>query len=162
MGKKRIWQQTSAIISAKLGRCSFCMGLALSGAVIGWAALVAVVSFWPAFPFLNFLALWPVGFTALWLLHIATFGARVVTLGRQETNGPTISRRRMVGVFANGVGLAILASAVSASKVLAAPKSSRCCCAGTGLCPCAPVSHGPCVGVGGCPPNLSGECSNHK
>jgi hypothetical protein len=95
------------------------MGFALGGAVIGWAAFAAVVSFWPAFPFLHLLALWPIGFTALWLLHITTFGARVVASERLEMAGPVMNRRRVVGVFASGLGLAILASAVAAPRALA-------------------------------------------
>jgi hypothetical protein len=119
----RVFHRGLHLISAKLGRCAFCMGFALGGAVIGWAAFAAVVSFWPGFPFLNLLALWPISFTAIWLLHIVTFGARVVASERRETSGVVRSRRRVVGVFASGLGLAILASAVAAPRALA----SSCC-----------------------------------
>ncbi|PWT82040.1 MAG: hypothetical protein C5B58_08875 [Acidobacteria bacterium] len=119
-------------ISAKLGRCAFCMGFALGGAVIGWAAFAAVVSFWPGFPFLNLLTLLPISFTAIWLLHIATFGARVVASKRRERPGVVMSRLRVVGVFASGLGLAILASAVAAPRVLAGGGP---CCDYTGDCP---------------------------
>jgi len=135
MGKTRLLRWASGVILAKLGRCSFCMGFALSGAVLGWAALAAIASLWPGFPFLNVLALWPIGFTALWFLHIATSGARAVASERREMPGPDMTRRRTVGVFASAVALAILASAVAAPRAWAfkccssdadCPKNHRC------------------------------------
>src|SRR5262245_60556597 len=119
MAKTGLVRWASGMISAKLGRCAFCMGFALGGAVLGWVTLAAVVSFSPEFPFLTFLALWPIGFTALWLLHLATSGARAVASERREMPEPDLTRRRMVGVFASGVALATLVSAVAAPRAWA-------------------------------------------
>src|SRR5438876_524371 len=68
-------------------------------------------------------ALWPIGFTALWFLHIATSGARAVASERREMPGPDMTRRRTVGVFASAVALAILASAVAAPRAWAFTES---------------------------------------
>jgi hypothetical protein len=118
MGKPYIVQRAFGLVSPKLGRCSFCMGFALSGAVIGWLALAAAVSVWPRFPYLNLLAVWPLGFTVLWLLHLTTFGARRVAGERRGITGPVMSRRQMAGVFLGGVGVAMLASALAAPRAL--------------------------------------------
>ncbi len=130
-----------ALVSPKLGRCAFCMGVALGGTVIGWAVLAAVASFWPRFPFLHLLALWPIGFTALWLLHIATYGGRHVTKEIRESQpasatGPAMSRRRMVGIFASSVALGIIASVMAASRVLAGAHKGfgSCCSPAGGIC----------------------------
>jgi hypothetical protein len=137
-------QHGSALISAKLGRCPKCMGLSLSGAVIGWAVLAGVVQFWPQFPYTALLALWPASFTALWVLHITTFGGRAVACVRRETLSvertepaalSLISRRGMVGLFARSVGLAALASAAVSVNAFAANSIPLCTCsAGTAFC----------------------------
>lgn len=139
---RRSVREVIGVTRAKLGRCSFCMGLALSGAVIGWAALAAVAALWPGFPFLTLLALWPISFTVLWLLHIATFGIRAVASERRGMPEPDMTRRRMVaGVFASALGLAILASLVAAPQALA---GGKCCVAGITQCPKGQTCSGHC------------------
>lgn len=130
-------QHGSAQVSAKLGRCPKCMGLSLSGAIIGWIVLAAVLYFWPQFPFANLLTVWPLSFTALWVLHITIFGGRAVACARRETSGVAttepaaislISRRRMVGVFARSVCLGVLVSAAVSANAFAAPSKPFCTC----------------------------------
>lgn len=118
-------QYASAQASAKLGRCSYCMGMSLTGALVGWAALAAVVLNWPQFPFLNVLAVVPVAFTALWVLHLVTYAGRVVAAERHTQQeaphaiGSVMTRRRMATVFAASVGFAAVASALVPLSALA-------------------------------------------
>src|SRR5690349_7849498 len=85
----------------------------------------AVVHSWPQFPFVNLLALGPAALTALWVLHIFTYGGRVVTAQRhteqeaQPATGSVMTRRRMATVFAAGVGFAAVASALIPLRALA-------------------------------------------
>ena len=127
---RSVYQRLYALASAKLGRCPYCMGLALSGAVIGWVVLGGVVLLWPQFPFTNLLALWPASFTVLWVLHILTYGGRVVAAehrAQQEAipaTGPVMTRRRMVGILA---GSAVVAAVVSVWSAVAAAQGKHCC-----------------------------------
>jgi len=73
-----------ASVRAKLGRCRRCWRLSLKWAALGWAASFAVYvigSRTDLVPFLKVLwpsiLVWPLGFTALWLLHMTVFGIRV-------------------------------------------------------------------------------------
>ncbi len=129
------YQRLYGLASAKLGRCSICMGLSLGGAVIGWMVLATVVRFWPEFQFRNFLTLWPASFTVLWMLHIVTFGSRSVVRELREkqraleaapVTGPSMNRRHLMKVFASSAALAIVASAVAAPRALA-HGPARCC-----------------------------------
>jgi len=111
---------SSAQVSAKLGRCPRCMGLSLGGAVTGWLALASVLHIWPQFPFANLMALWPVSFSALWLLHIFTYGGRVVAAEQQAQLAGTarvrvMTRRRLASLFIGSAVLAIGASVQSAT-----------------------------------------------
>ena len=155
-----VYQRLYALVSAKLGRCSFCMGLALSGAVAGWAVLAAVMHFWPQFPFTILLVLWPASFTALWVLHVVTFGGRAVVAERQVASipGPAMTRRRMVGVFGSGVALAVLASAATPLKAFGIGGCHSCCNPAGPPCPCPhhhcnplPTSPNPCSKSSGGP-----------
>jgi hypothetical protein len=74
-----------ALISAKLGRCPRCWRLSLRWAMLGWAAaaLVYVVEartdLWPSVATLwPVILVWPFSLTALWSLHIFTYGVRAV------------------------------------------------------------------------------------
>jgi hypothetical protein len=106
---------SSAQLSAKLGRCPKCMGLSLSGAATGWLALTSVLQIWPQFPFANLMAFLPASFSVLWLLHVFTYGGRVLAAERQaQLEGavrvPVITRRRLTCLF---IGSAVLAIGVS-------------------------------------------------
>ena len=111
--------------SAKLGRCSYCMGMSLTGALVGWAALAAVLLNWPQFPFVNVLAVGPAAFAALWVLHIVAYAGRVVAAQRHTpqdaipATGSVMTRRRMATVFAASVGFAAVASAIVPLRALA-------------------------------------------
>jgi hypothetical protein len=73
---------------AKLGRCVKCMRTMLAVAIAGWFALGAGWLVWSAGPLVFVAALWPIGFTALWLLHVGTFAARkVANLQRRNEGG---------------------------------------------------------------------------
>ena len=125
-----------ALASPKLGTCTFCMGVAFAGTVAGWAVLAGVTSFWPGFRFLHLLALWPIGFTALWLLHIVAYGGRRTTKEIHENRpafatGSMISRRRMGTILASSIALGVIASAMAAPKVLA---GQVCCNNVGGIC----------------------------
>jgi hypothetical protein len=129
-----------ALASAKLGRCFRCMGLSLTGAVAGWVVLAAAVYFWPAFPFAHLLALWPVSFTALWLLHIVTFAGRSTVREVQGTQqfpeitpatGPIMGRRQMAKVFASGLAFAAVVSVAAAAAEAA---GNHCCGGSCGSC----------------------------
>ncbi len=130
------YHRVYALASAKLGRCSKCMGLSLTGAVVGWLVLAAAVYFWPAFPFAHLLAAWPVSLTALWLLHIVTFAGRSMVREVRErqqcreitpATGPIISRRQMAKVFASGLAFAAVVSVAAA----AAEAAGKHCCGGS-------------------------------
>lgn len=137
-------QYGSSQVSAKLGRCAKCIGLSLSGAVVGWLAFFGILYLWPQFPFVSVLAVVPAAFTALWVLHLITYGGRAVAAERhtrQETipaTGPVMSRRRMATVFAASVGFAALVSAIVPLRALGSP-SQPC-----GQKPCNPSSPNPC------------------
>ncbi len=127
------YHRVYALVSAKLGRCSKCMGLSLTGAVVGWLVLAAAVYFWHAFPFAHLLAVWPVSLTALWLLHIVTFAGRGVVREVRErqqfreitpATGPTLSRRQMAKVFASGL---VFAAVVSVAAAAAEAAGNHCC-----------------------------------
>jgi len=137
-------QYGSAQVSAKLGRCPKCMGLSLSGAVIGWVVVAGVAYFWPQFPFMNLLVLWPASFTSLWLLHIVTSAGRTVVSARQgreavvqgqQTTVPVFSRRQVATVFVSGAALAIVASVGSVRQALGAGPCNEC-CNSNHSCPC--------------------------
>ena len=111
---------SSAQVSAKLGRCSKCMGLSLGGAVAGWLVLVGVPHIWPQFPFANLVALWPASFSALWLLHVFTYGGRVLAAEHQAQREGAIrvrvmTRRRIASLFIGSAVLAIVVSIHSAT-----------------------------------------------
>jgi hypothetical protein len=125
---RAVVQYGSAQVFLKLGRCAFCMGFALAGAVIGWAVLGLMVSFWPGFPYLHLIIVWPVAFTALWLLHINTFAARRVVKEHRETTGPIMTRRRVAVVFASALGLGVLISATAAPRAMAGGFNCTTCC----------------------------------
>src|SRR5690348_17261496 len=118
MGMMRaLVQHGSALISEKLGRCPKCMRLSLVGAITGWLVLVGISQFWAQFRFTSLLTVWPVSFTALWLLHILVYASReAVQVLRVERShaapviGPLYSRRRMVGVFAGSTAVVVLAT----------------------------------------------------
>jgi hypothetical protein len=153
MGSMRaLIQHVSALVAAKLGRCPKCMGLSLNGAVIGWAVFAGVVHFWPQFPFMNLLVLWPASFTALWVLHLVTFGGRVV-VGERQVMSPAdhgMTRRRMVAVFGSGVAVAVLASAAAPLRAFGV-KCGHVCCNTNGTVPCCPNQH--CNPIGNSSPN---------
>lgn len=147
-------QNGSAQVSAKLGRCPKCMGLSLSGAVLGWLVFFGTLYAWPQFPYTTLLVLWPASFTALWALHIVTFGGRSIACVRRATSGTEgaepadlslMSRRRMVGVFARGVGIAVLASAAVSANAFADQRKPLCTCHGGPFC-------------GGCTPCPGSDC----
>ncbi len=160
-----LFQRVSALGAAKLGRCAKCMGLSLSGAVIGWVVLAGVVRYWPQFPFTNLLALWSASFTALWVLHILTFGGRVVAAQHRAqeeavpATGPVMTRRRMLrtagelGVFAGSVGLATLLSlkAAGASCIHVGSQCGSCTSPGSFISGCTGIT-GPCCGNHQCKP----------
>ena len=147
-----------ALVSPKLGKCSFCMGVAFAGTIAGWAVLVGVTSLWPGFRFVHLLALWPIGFTSLWLLHMAAYGRRRVTKEIHETRpafatGAKITRRRVATMFVSGIALGVVASAMAATKVMA---GQMCCNNPGGICgisgkPC--IAHGECIKDG-----FAGHC----
>ena len=154
-------QYGSAQVAAKLGRCGKCMGLSLIGAVLGWGVFSAVVDFWPQCPFLNVVALLPVSFTALWVLHILTYGARFVKAApvrHQEpmpVAGPLMTRRRMMpvlGMFAVGIGSGMFLS-TRAAAVTCLHVGQRCgSCATPGSQNTTCVSTNCCKSRGGCRP----------
>lgn len=111
---------SSAQVSAKLGRCPKCMGLSLGGAVTGWLVLAGVLHIWPQFPFANLVALWPASFSALWLLHIFTYGGRALAAEHQAQREGTVrvrvmTRRRLANLFIGSAVLAIVVSVQSAT-----------------------------------------------
>ena len=141
---RELAQHVSALVSAKLGRCPKCMGLSLSGAVLGWLVFFGTLYFWPQFPFVNVLAAVPATFTALWVLHILTFGSRVVAAEKRAghvpapATGSVMTRRRVAVVFATGVGFAALASAVVPLRALGQGCGMRCCLASLNGADCCP------------------------
>jgi hypothetical protein len=111
---------SSAQVSAKLGRCPKCMGLSLGGAATGWLALAGVLHIWPQFHFANLMALWPASFSALWLLHIFTYGGRVLAAEHQAEREGTaqvrvMTRRRLASLFIASAASAIVVSIQSAA-----------------------------------------------
>lgn len=126
-----VWSLATAVrlalvtlVSAKLGSCARCMRLSLRGALWGWAAAGAVHLLWPG-TYGEFILAWPVSFTALWFVHIATYGVRRARIMREfvrlphqpddarERNRfayPMMSRRRVLVTFAQAVTAAVLAS----------------------------------------------------
>ena len=146
-------QHGSALVSAKLGRCSKCMGLSLAGAILGWVVVAAVLVYLPRFEFANLLILWPASFTALWFLHITTFATRgVISAYREESssqapNGAgftTFSRRRAVAMFGSGVAFAaFLSLAAGPMRAFGACGASTCC--GNVGGPCAGCQGSVCV-----------------
>lgn len=90
MGSTRaLFQQVSALVSAKLGRCSRCMQLSFNGALIGWGVLIGVVHFWPESRFNYVLLLWPASFTILGALHVLTYASRIVVWARGAEHSAT-------------------------------------------------------------------------
>lgn len=156
---RNLVQYGSAQVSAKLGRCSYCMGMSLTGALVGWAALAAAVLNWPQFPFVNILAVVPASFTALWLLHIFTYGGRVVAAQRHTqpeavpATGSVMTRRRMAAVFATSVGFAALASAGVPLRALGSPPCKdrdKPCASSSVCCPGSICHNGKCVTLCDC------------
>ena len=155
----------SAQLSAKLGRCPKCMGLSLGGAATGWLALAGVLHIWPQFPFANLMALWPACFSALWLLHIFTYGGRVLAAERQAQREGTVrfrvmTRRRLTSLFIGSAVVAIMVSVQSATgwnDCCSLPGSGGTCgsCAGTWSCQPA-VSWSSCAPCGKCEKSFGG------
>ena len=155
MGSIRaLYRSLSALVSAKLGTCTYCMGLSLSGALVGWAVFAGVTHVWPQLPFGHLLVLWPIAFTALWALHILTFGGRVVVAqhrGAPEADVVTstiMTRRRAAAIFASSVGFAVLASAVVPLRALGVPCGQQCCCISTPNNPCTGTANTCCPNMG--------------
>jgi hypothetical protein len=147
--KWKIVEKLRLFVSAKLGRCPRCMRWALRGAVITWAAVI-VVHYLSSNLWYWFLPL-PVSFTALWCLHIATFGRRAV---RAATNGETretvsdaLTRRKFLR-FARAA-----AFAVSLSAVLPKLAKAQACDPGWGKCRGIDVC---------CPPGYHYYCSHNQ
>ncbi len=107
------------LVSAKVGKCAKCMRWSLRGAVLGWVALGLV---WLAAPrWAPFVLVWPLSFTTLWIIHIVTFGRRVVRNvieKNDKENGPAIPGRRVLLRF-------LSASAVAAAVSAALPRLLR-------------------------------------
>jgi hypothetical protein len=106
---------------AKIGTCPTCMRWSLQGAIAGWLVFAAV---WLAYrPAAVAVAVWPVGFTLLWLTHILTFGGRVVRFrvmkdAEAGASGGRVLSRRNVLLFARGTAIAVTLST-------ALPRSAR-------------------------------------
>jgi hypothetical protein len=115
------------LASAKLGRCAKCMRLSLVLGLVGWAGVLVA---WqlsippPGYGVLVFLA---AGLSALWVTHVAVFGARMVIFKREmgrraepraegilpvvfAHRGRHLNRREALRVFGQGAGLAVLVS----------------------------------------------------
>src|SRR5438445_11523906 len=110
------------LVTEKLGRCPRCMRLSLAGASVGWIVFCAVELASPG-SFLAHLALaGALPFSILWVVHIATFGIRLVVAVQtapssvgdsRATPGQSDSRaerRHFLGLFIKGATIAILAS----------------------------------------------------
>ena len=171
-------------IFAKLGRCPRCWRLSFRGAVIGWIGAGVIHLFFQDARLWYFILMWPISFSILWLLHIATFASRVVTveqrrrslssLDRTASEGQphaprlsgllaerTIGRRQMFLRFYRSAGWALLVS-------MAIPLTSACTGGNsvpssnvgggsTSACPCAPnVYH--CLVAAGAPSGCSPGC----
>ena len=128
-------ERLRGVISAKLGRCPRCWRLSFRCAVFGWIA-AGLAHFLIQDGRVEYVILaWPISFSILWLLHIVTFGLRVVAAERErhrlvavertvaahplQVSTPssrflttTTSRRRMLQSFYRSAGWAVLVSAV--------------------------------------------------
>jgi hypothetical protein len=99
-------------ISTRLGRCPKCFRASLLGAVIGWAAMPPAYSLLPQ-PESWIVFLWPLSFTALWVLHMLIFAQRALSTGREvtlATAAPELDRRRALAIFGAALLVAVLAS----------------------------------------------------
>ena len=109
----RLVDRARVAISMKIGRCGRCMRLSLRGAVAGWIVLIAVSHFAPRYGVL--VSPWPISFTALWLLHIGTYGVRAARTRQEsaETEGGAhgMTRRALFLRFAGAASFAVLVSA---------------------------------------------------
>jgi hypothetical protein len=79
-------------ISAKLGRCPRCWRLSFRGAVIGWIGAGVIHLLFQDARVWYVVLIWPISFSILWLLHIATFGLRVVAAEREKRSLPHLDR----------------------------------------------------------------------
>jgi hypothetical protein len=117
-------------VSAKLGRCSKCFRASLFGAVLGWLAIVPTFAFIPN-PECWIVLIWPVSFTALWVLHMLTFAQRSVV----QRAVPNWNRRHALAAFGSALTVAILASLPHSANAAQCsecfrlpPKERRECC----------------------------------
>lgn len=121
----------ASLVSAKVGRCARCMRWSLRGAILGWCSVGVAQVLHVGTPIEEALLVWPACFSALWMLHITTYGARraMATGERAESSfvaephvpvgGPHVHRRRVLRTFAQGAALAVIASASLPSRARA-------------------------------------------
>lgn len=102
----------------------------LTTAIGGWFVVGVIWLVWPAGPLVYVVALWPIVFTALWLLHVGTFAARKVgnlqcrndgrpagqdgssdiVYADRSKSAYSVGIGKTVRVFIRAVGIGVLAS----------------------------------------------------
>jgi hypothetical protein len=91
----------------KLGTCGYCMRMNLRGALAGWVITVATAYF--GFRYWYLTLPWPVAFTALWALHVATYAGRTINAitrtRRAGLNAAPVTRRL---IFIHGMRAIVL------------------------------------------------------
>ncbi len=76
-----------AVLDRNLGRCPRCMKTACLCAAVSWPVFFALWLILPHEGLTKWLILAPIGLTALWLAHVATYAGRVLGLLRAEYLG---------------------------------------------------------------------------
>ncbi|HUO93387.1 MAG TPA: hypothetical protein VMU22_10720 [Rhizomicrobium sp.] len=127
----------------KIGTCPTCMRWSLQGALAGWLVLAA--AFVAYRPLAAVIAIWPLTFTVLWLMHVLTFGGRVVRFRMMKDadvragNARVLTRRNML-LFARATAIAVTLSAVVPQRARASdedgcPGNMHICSDGQHCCP---------------------------
>lgn len=136
---RNLLSKSLRLLDDNLGRCPRCMKIAFVCAFSSWPAALAAQAFWPGAAVISFVFLAAVGLTALWLLHFASYTARVLAALWSEYRSDSVpmgndslgvGRRDLLWVCTSALGLGVLATVWLPSPAFAAGRPC-----GKGHCP---------------------------
>jgi len=122
----RLLSRLTRSIDATFGTCSICMRKSFTAALAACGLWLAAALLWPDRLLQPVLGLAALGLAGLWLMHVATYSARAVSIARRkrlqamagaasaivpDRSAPGIGRRAALGIFARAAGVAVFASA---------------------------------------------------